>query len=59
MSPERGEECVLLLQAAVSSLTERAEPKGHVVLILDKVGVPVLLIYVIEWRAPVKVVPLR
>ncbi|XP_046881955.1 separin [Hypomesus transpacificus] len=36
VSPERGEECVLLLQAAVSSLTERAEPKGHVVLILDK-----------------------
>lgn len=34
--PERGDECVVLLQTAVSALAETTEPKGHVVLILDK-----------------------
>ncbi|KAM6980765.1 separin [Aplochiton taeniatus] len=34
--PERSQECVELLQSAGSELAERAEPAGHLVLILDK-----------------------
>ncbi|XP_004068615.1 separin [Oryzias latipes] len=36
LSPKWDKECDHLLQSAISQLLEREEPKGHVVLILDK-----------------------
>jgi len=38
LTPGWDGECDVALKAAVSRLAHRAEPKGHVVLILDKVG---------------------
>lgn len=38
LSPQWDLECDQLLHTAVSHLAERDEPKGHMVLILDKVG---------------------
>lgn len=56
VSPQWDTECDQLLHTAVSRLACRDEPRGHVVLILDKVGFVISIKYCISLKPDLHIV---